>query len=39
MKSLLDSLIAAARGFHYCQLLSPTAAMEWIYIDGWWHKG
>ncbi len=37
MKSLLDSLIAAARGFPYRQLLSPTAAMEWIYIDGWRH--
>jgi hypothetical protein len=34
MKTPLDSLIAAARGFHYCQLLSPATAMEWIYIDG-----
>ncbi|XP_065190022.1 uncharacterized protein LOC135820899 [Sycon ciliatum] len=23
-----------ARGFHYCKLLSPARAMEWIYVDG-----
>jgi hypothetical protein len=34
MKTPLSYPIAAARGFHYCQLLSPAAAMEWIYIDG-----
>ncbi|MBU6354242.1 MAG: alpha/beta hydrolase [Cyanobacteria bacterium REEB498] len=34
MKTPLDYPIAAARGFHYCQLLSPAAAMEWICIDG-----
>jgi hypothetical protein len=34
MKTPLNYPIAAARGFHYCQLLSPAAAMEWIYIDG-----
>lgn len=34
MKTPLDYPIPAARGFHYCQLLSPAAAMEWIYIDG-----
>jgi hypothetical protein len=34
MKTPLNYRIAAARGFHYCQLLSPAAAMEWIYIDG-----
>ncbi|MFM8674137.1 MAG: hypothetical protein ACKOCA_03740, partial [Vulcanococcus sp.] len=33
-KTPLDYPIAAARGFHYCQLLSPAAAMEWICIDG-----
>jgi hypothetical protein len=34
MKTPLDDPIRAARGFHYCQLLSPAAAMEWICIDG-----
>jgi hypothetical protein len=34
MKTPLDYPIAAARGFHYAQLLSPAAAMEWILIDG-----
>jgi hypothetical protein len=34
MKTPLTYPIAAVRGFHYCQLLSPAAAMEWIHIDG-----
>lgn len=34
MKTVLDVPIAAARGFHDCQLLSPAAAMAWIDIDG-----
>jgi hypothetical protein len=34
MKTPLDYPIKAASGFHYCQLLSPGAAMEWICIDG-----
>jgi|GEM_PF-3254001 len=34
MKTPIDYLIPSARGFHYCQLLSPAAAMEWVYIDG-----
>ena len=34
MKTPLDYPIRAASGFHYCQLLSPAAAMEWICIDG-----
>ncbi len=33
MKTPINYPIASARGFHYCQLLSPAAAMEWIYID------
>ncbi|MDJ0796563.1 MAG: hypothetical protein QNJ51_06955 [Calothrix sp. MO_167.B12] len=34
MKTPINYPIASARGFHYCQLLSPAAAMEWIYVDG-----
>ncbi|MBV8884267.1 MAG: hypothetical protein JO235_09765 [Chroococcidiopsidaceae cyanobacterium CP_BM_RX_35] len=34
MKTPINYVIPSARGFHYCQLLSPAAAMEWIYIDG-----
>lgn len=33
MATPADYPIAAARGFHYCKLLSPAAAMEWIYIN------
>lgn len=33
MKTPLTYPIAAVRCFHYCQLLSPAAAMEWIHID------
>lgn len=34
MKTPISYFIPSARGFHYCQLLSPAAVMEWIYIDG-----
>ena len=30
----VDYVIKAAAGFHYCKLLSPARAMEYIYIDG-----
>lgn len=33
MRTPNDYLVSAARGFHYCKLLSPFRAMEWIYID------
>jgi hypothetical protein len=28
-----DYLVSAVAGFHYCKLLSPARALEWIYID------
>ncbi|MGD1913982.1 MAG: hypothetical protein ACFB2X_25025 [Rivularia sp. (in: cyanobacteria)] len=34
MKTPINYPIRSASGFHYCQLLSPASAMEWIYIDG-----
>ena len=33
MKTPLDFPIEKARGFHYCKLLSPARALEWIYTD------
>lgn len=30
----LDNPVAIFRGMHYCKLLSPFRAMEWIYVDG-----
>ncbi|MEH2270518.1 MAG: hypothetical protein V7K68_19245 [Nostoc sp.] len=38
MKTPIDYFIHSASGLHYCQLLSPAAAMEWIYIDGLRYK-
>lgn len=34
MRTSVDFEIKASRGFHYCKLLSPARAMEWIYVDG-----
>jgi hypothetical protein len=34
LKTPTNYFIPSARGYHYCQLLSPAAAMEWIYVDG-----
>ena len=34
MKTSINYPVPSARGFHYCQLLSPAAAIEWIYVDG-----
>jgi len=33
MRTPTDYWAAEARGFHYCKLLSPLRAVEWIYID------
>lgn len=33
MRTPTDYLIADAAGFHYCKVLSPFRAIEWIYID------
>jgi len=33
MRTPTDYPIGAAAGFHYCKLLSPFRALEWIYHD------
>lgn len=30
----VDYPVKAAAGYHYCKLLSPARAMEWIFTDG-----
>jgi len=30
--------VAAARGFHYCKVLSPFRVIEWIYVDSLFSK-
>ena len=35
----VDYFLKAAAGYHYCKVLSPARAMEWIYIDGLRNKG
>ena len=34
MRTPTNYWASEARGFHYCKLLSPYRAVEWIYIDG-----
>lgn len=34
MRTPIDYPIKAAAGMHYCKLLSPARATEWIYVDG-----
>lgn len=29
-----DKLLPCATGFHYCKILSPAMAVEWMYVDG-----
>jgi len=33
MRTPTNYLISAAAGFHYCKILSPFRALEWIYVD------
>ncbi len=34
MRTPTDYPVELAAGFHYCKLLSPARAIEWIYVDG-----
>jgi hypothetical protein len=33
MRTPIVYYVQAAAGFHYCKLLSPARAMEWLYVD------
>ena len=33
LKASLDSPFDWLRGLHYCKLLSPLRALEWLYVD------
>ena len=34
MRTPTDYFVKSAAGFHYCKVLSPFKAMEWMYLDG-----
>lgn len=34
MRTQTDYFIPSARGFHYCKVLSPFFALEWMLVDG-----
>jgi hypothetical protein len=34
MRTPTNYFIGAAAGFHYCKVLSPFKALEWMYDDG-----
>lgn len=34
MRTPTDYFIGSAAGFHYCKVLSPFAALEWMLVDG-----
>jgi hypothetical protein len=34
MRTPIPYYIPVSAGFHYCKLLSPARAIEWIYVDG-----
>jgi hypothetical protein len=33
MRTPTDYWISSAAGFHYCKVLSPFAALEWMMVD------
>ena len=33
MRTPTDYFIGSAAGFHYCKVLSPFRALEWMYVD------
>jgi hypothetical protein len=33
MRTPIDYPIGSAAGFHYCKILSPFKALEWMYTD------
>jgi hypothetical protein len=33
LRTPLDYFLPVSAGFHYCLLLSPARAMEWVYVD------
>jgi hypothetical protein len=33
MRTPLDYFLKAAAGYHYCKVLSPFKAIEWLYVD------
>jgi hypothetical protein len=39
MRTPTNYWASEARGFHYCKLLSPFRAVEWIYIDALYDRG
>jgi len=39
MRTPTDYPIEAASGFHYCKVLSPFRALEWIYVDSQKDRG
>ena len=34
LRTPTEFIIPIAGGFHFCKVLSPARAMEWIYVDG-----